>query len=109
MNRLFITAALVATSFSALANGEATYEYPQPITSNVSRAEVQAQTALAAARGEIVSGELSYVAPAHGAALSRAEVRLTLDEARRNGELVSGELSFVAEAPATEFTRMANR
>ncbi|MDP1691353.1 MAG: DUF4148 domain-containing protein [Burkholderiaceae bacterium] len=106
MNKLFIAAALVATSFAALADG-ATYDYPQPITSNVSRAEVQAQTALAAARGEIVSGELSYVAPAQGPALSRAEVRLALDDARRNGELVSGELSFVAEARGDAVTRMA--
>ncbi|MDZ7591176.1 MAG: DUF4148 domain-containing protein [Rubrivivax sp.] len=109
MNKLIIAAAFVATSFSALADGEATYEYPQPVTSNVSRAEVQAQTALAAARGEIVSGELSYVAPATGPALSRAEVRLALDEARRNGELVSGEASYVADARSAQATQVASR
>ncbi|MDP1690684.1 MAG: DUF4148 domain-containing protein [Burkholderiaceae bacterium] len=108
MNKLFIAAALVATSFSALADG-ATYDYPQPITSMVTRAEVQAQTALAAARGEIVSGELSYVAPAQGPALSRAEVRLALDKARRNNELVSGEMSYVAEAQAASTQRLARR
>ncbi len=106
MNKLLIAAALVATSFAALADG-ATYDYPQPITSNISRAEVQAQTARAAARGEIVSGEGSYVAPVQGPALSRAEVRLALDEARRNDELVSGEMSFVAEARGDAVTRMA--
>jgi hypothetical protein len=108
MNKLFIAAALVATSFAALADG-ATYDYPQPVTSTVSRAEVQAQTARAAARGEIVSGELSYVAPAQGRALSRAEVRLALDEARRNGELVSGEMIFVSETHGDKVSRMASR
>lgn len=108
MNKLLIAAAFVATSFSALADG-ASYEYPQPVTSSVSRAEVQAQTARAAARGEIVSGELSYVAPAEGPALSRAEVRLALDDARRNNELISGEMSFVAEAPAATVTQVASR
>ncbi len=106
MNKLFIAAALVATSFAAMAEG-ATYEFPQPITSTVSRAEVQAQTALARARGEIVSGEFSYVAPSQGPALTRAEVLLALDRARRNGELVSGEMSFVAEAQASSTHRLA--
>ena len=100
MNKLFIAAALVATSFSALADG-ATYEYPQNITSNVSRAEVRAELARAAATGELVSGEQSYVAPAAGRALSRGEVRAALDNARRNNELASGEFSFVAQALAT--------
>jgi hypothetical protein len=108
MNKLFIAAALVATSFAALADG-ATYDYPQPVTSTVSRAEVQAQTALAAARGEIVSGELSFVAAAQGPAMTRGEVRLALDEARRNDELVSGEMSFVAEAQSSQVTRVASR
>jgi hypothetical protein len=108
MNKLFIAAALVATSFAALADG-ATYDYPQPVTSNVSRAEVRAQTALAAARGEIVSGEGSYVARAQGPALTRGEVRLALDDARRNNELVSGEMSFVAEAQSAQVTRVAGR
>ncbi len=108
MNKLFIAAALVATSFAALADGS-TYDYPQPITSNVSRAEVQAQTARAAGRGEIVSGEGSYVAPAQGAALSRAEVLLALDRARRNGELVSGEMTVVAEVQNAQVTRVASR
>lgn len=99
MNKLFIAAALVVTSFSALADG-ATYEYPQNVTSSVSRAEVRAQLARAAANGELVSGEQSYVAPAEGRALSRAEVRAELDNARRNHELTSGEFSFMAEGSA---------
>jgi hypothetical protein len=98
----------VVTSLAALADG-ATYEYAQPITSTVSRAEVQAQTALGAARGEIVAGELTYVAPAQGLALPRAEVRLALDQERRNDELVSGEMSFVAEARAASPRRLASR
>ena len=70
MNKHFIAAALVATSFSALADG-ATYEYPQSIASNVARAEVRAELARAASNGDLVSGERSYVAPAMGRALSR--------------------------------------
>lgn len=108
MNKLLIAAALAATSFAALADG-ATYEVPQPVTSTVTRAEVQVQTALAAARGEIVSGEASYVAPDHGRALTRVEVRQALDQARRDGQLVSGELSFVAEAGGDAVTRIASR
>ena len=50
MKNFTIAATLIVATFSALADGT-TYEYPQPITSNISRAEVQAQTAAAAARG----------------------------------------------------------
>jgi hypothetical protein len=41
MTKFLIAAALVATSFSALADG-AEYEYPRAITSGVSRAATQA-------------------------------------------------------------------
>jgi hypothetical protein len=57
MKNFTIAATLIVASFSALADGAA-YEYPQPITSNISRAEVRAQTAAAAARGELLGGEL---------------------------------------------------
>lgn len=96
MKNFTIAATLFVASFSALADG-ATYDYPQPITSNISRAEVQAQTAAAAARGELVGGELSYVAPRTGRALSRLEVRVELAAARANDELIQGERVFVAE------------
>lgn len=108
MNKIFIAAALVATSFAAMAEGS-TYDHPQPVTSTVSRAEVQAQTAPARARGEIGAGEFSYVAPPQGPALTRAEVLMALDEARRNHELVSGEMSYAAEGHATAVSRMASR
>ena len=99
MKNFTIAATLIVATFSALADGT-TYEYPQPITSNISRAEVQAQTAAAAARGELVGGEFSYVAPATGRALSRQEVRTELAAARANNELGNGELNFVAETHA---------
>lgn len=108
MNKLFIAAALVATSFAALADG-ATYEYPQNLTSNVSRAEVRAELARASTNGVLVSGEQSYVAPAAGRALSRAEVRAALDNARRNNELASGEFSFVAQAAPAAPLQFAGR
>lgn len=99
MNKLFIAAALVATSFTALADG-AEYEYPRSITSSVSRAEVRAELARAIANGELAAGEQSYVAPAKGRALSRAEVRATLDNARRNNQLPRGEFALAADPSA---------
>jgi hypothetical protein len=107
MNKFFIAAALVATSFSALADG-AEYEYPRTITSSVSRAEVRAELARAAANGELVAGEQSYVAPAQGRALSRAEVLAELDQALRNNELARGEFAYAAgeaSAPTVIATR----
>jgi hypothetical protein len=108
MNKFFIAAALVVTSFSALAEG-AEYEYPRIITSSVSRAEVRAELARAAANGELGWGEQSYVAPALGRALSRDEVRAELDRALRNNELASGEFAFVAEPSAPTPTVIAAR
>lgn len=94
MNKFFFAAALVVTSFSALADG-AKYEYPQSITSGVTRAEVRTELARAAANGELVAGERSYVAPATGAPLSRAQVQAELGVALRNDQLASGEFGFV--------------
>ncbi len=108
MNKLFIAAALVATSFSALADG-AQYEYPTTIASGVSRAQVRAELARAAANGELVSGEQSYVAPAQGRALSRAEVRAQLESALRNNEVSRGEFAFVGEASARAHAQFASR
>ena len=99
MKNFTMAATLIVATFSALADG-ATYEYPQPITSNVSRAEVQSQTAAAAARGELVRGELSYVAPDTGPALSRHEVLAELAAARANNELDKGERGYVWETHA---------
>ncbi len=98
MKTFSIAAALVAVSFSAMADGAA-YPYPQVMNSNLSRAQVLAQTAAAAARGELVGGELSYVAPVAVGARSRAEVRAELDAARANNELAHGEFAFVAATP----------
>lgn len=92
MNKLILTAALAAMSFSALADGRS-YVAPQPVTSTVTREQVREQTAQAAARGEIVSGELSYVAPTRGAAATRSEVRMARDEAQRHMQIVSGDLT----------------
>lgn len=84
---------------SAFAEG-ATYEYPQHISSNLTRAEVRADLDAARAMGALVSGERSYVAPAIGRSLSRSEVRAELAAAQANNELSSGELTFVAETHA---------
>ena len=94
MNKLFVAAAVLATSsFAALAGGQASYQPAQPFVSGVSRAEVRAELARAVANGELAAGERAYVAPVQGRALSREEVRAQLDSARRNHQLPSGELA----------------
>ena len=102
MKNLAIACAIAAASSTAFADG-ATYEYPKPITSSVTRAEVLAELSAAQTRGEIVGGELSFVAPAQGAPAMRYTVLAELAAARANDELVIGELTFVAEAhPRTQ-------
>jgi hypothetical protein len=100
MRKYFIASALIVTSFAALADG-AEYEYPKAMSSGLSRAEVRAQLARAAANGELVAGEMSYVAPATGRPLSRPEVRAELDRALRNDELARGEFGYAA-GPLTQ-------
>lgn len=97
MKTFSIAAALIAVSFSAMADG-ASYEYPQVTSSTLTRAQVRAQTADAAARGELVSGELSYVAAPQGPSLTRAQVRAELAAARANNELFHGEIGFVMQS-----------
>ncbi len=59
---IIAAASLVAAASSAFAvSGEATYEYPQPVVSAKSRAEVKAELAEARVAGVIVSGEASGV------------------------------------------------
>ena len=95
-------AATLAASFSAFADG-ATYEYPQPMTTTLTRAEVRADLEAARAIGMLASGEQSYVAPMSGRPLSRVEVRAELAAAQANNELSSGETAFVAESHERRF------
>ncbi len=105
MKTLLIAAAIAATSLTALA-GRATYEYPQPAQSHITRAQVVSQLKSA---GPLVSGERSYVAPQTGPALSRAEVPAALDLAQRRGQLAHGEFSFNADTGGTTGTRIAEQ
>ena len=89
--------ALLFVSFSAMADG-ATYQYPQVMSPNLTRAQVEAQTDAAAARSELVSGELSYVAPAQGSSLSRSAVSAEFSAARAKNELPHGEFAFGARS-----------
>jgi hypothetical protein len=100
MKSFSIAAALLVVSFSAMADG-ATYQYPQVSTSTLTRAEVQAQTAVAAARGQLVGGESSYVAADRAPSQSRSEVRAELATARAKNELAHGEFAFAAQSQAT--------
>lgn len=99
MNKHFFAAALVVASFSALADG-AEYQYPQVMSSSLSRAEVRAELARAAAAGELLAGEQSYVAPVAGQPLSRNEVRAELETALGANSLARGEFSYGVEPAA---------
>jgi hypothetical protein len=54
-----IAAAILSISGAAFAQGEATYQYPQAVSSSKSRADVVAELQRARAAGQIVSGEAS--------------------------------------------------
>ena len=71
-----IAAAVLSFTGAAFAQGEATYEYPQAVTSAKSRADVQAELQQARAAGLIVSGEASALPKVNFASsASVAEVR----------------------------------
>jgi TRAP-type C4-dicarboxylate transport system substrate-binding protein len=108
----FVAAAAAISTLSTLSAGsafagEATYEYPVAITSTVSRADVQAQTRLARAAGQISYGELSVVIADSGPALSRAQVQAELREAVRIGAISSGEQTVALTPAQAESIRMA--
>lgn len=92
-------AVLAAVAQSALAEGDS-YQYPQPIVSPNSRAQVRADAIAAARADQIEHGEATYVLTSKrsGSSLSRAEVRAEAIEARRLGLMAHG------EAPAREPT-----
>lgn len=111
MKKFAASAALMAAAFAAYADGD-TYQYPLPATSVFTRAEVNAATLQAMARGEIVNGERSYVAAITGTPLSRAEVKAATLRAMARGEIVNGELTYVGEPmhardPATRSTQLS--
>jgi hypothetical protein len=97
MKNLTIAIALVAASASTavFADG-ATYEYPDHFASNVSRAAVQADAAMAQKAGLIVGGEINHVAQPSPSQLTRAQVVAEAREAQRLGLIGGGELSPVA-------------
>lgn len=107
MNKLFIAAAVLATSsFSALAAGLATYDPPQKFVSTVSREQVRAELARAAANGELVAGEQSYVAPVQVGAVSRTQVRAQLHSARRTHQLPVGEFGLGGDQSAGSLAQL---
>lgn len=106
MKSLLIAVAIVTTSLSALADG-ATYEYPRPAVSTITRAQVLDELKEAAASGALVSGERSYVAPPTQRALSRAEVRAELDFSQRDQQIGDGWFNFIAHTRATPDPQVA--
>lgn len=111
MKKFAASVTLLAAAFAAHADGD-TYQYPLPITSTLTRAEVNAATLQAMARGEIATGERSYVAPTTGTALARADVKTATRLAMARGEIRYGELTYVAESvdagvPATRSAELA--
>ena len=71
-----IAAAILSIAGTAFAQGEATYQYPQAVSSSKSRVEVITELRQARAAGHIVSGE-AYALPQATmvGANSRADVR----------------------------------
>lgn len=100
---------LAVASTAALADGEASYEYPQPVSSTVSRADVLAAAIAARQAGLIAQGEQSVVAEVTTGAsrVSRAQVVAELAEARRLGVLDQGEHTAVPTAQQLEQIRIA--
>lgn len=90
MNRIARIAA-VALSFAAAGTAfaqEATYEMPQPVSSSLSRAQVQSELAQARAAGNLLVTEADYQKGApFSSQLSRAEVRAETLTAIANGEV----------------------
>jgi hypothetical protein len=110
-NRFFAAAFAVAAATtlgagSALAN-ETSLDYPVVYTSNVSRAEVQAEALRARAAGLIAQGELSVVIADTGPALTRAQVKAETLEAIRVGALSRHEQSVVPTTAQLDNIRMA--
>ncbi|HLL19248.1 MAG TPA: DUF4148 domain-containing protein [Rubrivivax sp.] len=71
-----IAAAILSITGTAFAQGEATYQYPQAVSSAKSRADVVAELQQARAAGQIVSGEANVVPRTTTVSQkSRAEVR----------------------------------
>jgi hypothetical protein len=106
MNSRTLIAVFAATFASALAAvaQASPVEPTQSAAPIVTRAQVLAEFDAARARGEVATGDLSYVAPATGRALTRAEVLADLARARANGELAHGEMLDVpmpVSAPRT--------
>jgi hypothetical protein len=83
--------AAITVSFAAAGTAfaqEATYELPQPVSSSLSRAQVQADLAQARADGSLLVTEADYQGRAPFASpLSRAEVRAETLAAIANGDV----------------------
>lgn len=83
--------AAIAVSFAAAGTAfaqEATYELPQPVSSSLSRAQVQAELAQARTAGNLLVTEADYQLHApFESQLSRAEVRAETLAAIANGEV----------------------
>lgn len=113
-----LLAALVLGAGGSAFAGEATYEYPQAVTSSVSRAAVLADLAQARSEGTLQVSEVNWpAAPAFVAQKSRPQVRDEAIAAAASGELLArtGEPhSFDGRAPAgkrgiVELIRVAAR
>ena len=100
--------AAVAVSFAAAGTAlaqEATYELPQPASSSVTRAQVQAELAQARADGSLLVTEADYQRRApFESQFSRAEVKAETLAAIASGEvqlLNSEQSSFSVVTPGT--------
>jgi hypothetical protein len=104
---------LLPVAFASLASTaafaqEATPDYPQAVTSSVSRAEIRAQAIAARDAGLVAIGEIGqrHVQP-QAAGADRVRVQAELGEARRLGLIVDGERSAEATQAQLESVRAA--
>lgn len=70
-----VAALVVSFAGSAFAAGEATYDYPQPVAAQKSRADVKAELLQARADGSALVSEVNWPVQSFVAQRSRAEVR----------------------------------
>jgi hypothetical protein len=112
MNKTFrfvlIPALVAAFASTAAIAQEATPDYPQPITSSTSRADVRAQAVAARDAGLIATGELAD----RGAVMVRPDaprvrVQAELGEARRLGLIADGERNVEPTLAQLEAVRAA--
>jgi hypothetical protein len=99
----------VVAATPSFAAGEASYDYPQAVASNVTRAEVRQAAIAARQAGLVTHGEITVASEIRSGAsqLTRAQVLAELAEARRLGLVGEGEHNIFPTPAQLEQIRLA--